>query len=86
LRPERKLHLAGFLDALPEVPSSHRGGVATVRAKSMARRLDLKGQTIGHFAALLPLGYAVVDALNRMWVLEERLEGKLGLETIIFTV
>jgi len=73
LRPKRKLRLIEFLDALPEVLSSHRGGVATLMVKSLARMLGLKGQTIGHFSMLLPLGYAVVDALNRVWVLEEKL-------------
>jgi len=77
LRPERKLRLAEFLDALPEVLSRHRGGVATLRAKSLARKLELSGQAIGHFSMLLPLGYAVVDALSRVWVLEAKLEGRL---------
>jgi len=72
LRPERRLRLAEFLDALPEVLSGHRGGVATLRARSLARRLGLKGQTIGHFSMLLPPGYAVVDERGRVWVLEAK--------------
>jgi len=75
LKPERRLRLIDFLDALPEVLSSHRGGVATLKARSLARRLGLKGQTVGHFAILLPLGYAVIDARGRVWVLEAKSGG-----------
>jgi len=72
LKPERKLRLAEFLDALPEVLSGHKGGVATLRARSLARRLGLKGQAVGHFSMLLPLDYAVVDERGRVWVLEAK--------------
>jgi len=63
------------LDTLPEEFSGHNGDVATLRARSLAKRLGLRGQTIDHFAMLLPPGYKVIDALGRVWVLEAKSRG-----------